>query len=150
MHPPVIHRDITPDNIVLNEDGKLVLVDFGAANEFLSTVTGTMIGKQGYMPPEQFRGRATTQSDIYALGCTLHFLLTGTDPEPLSQPRTREIAPSISDEVQQIVLACTEPELNTRIKDIHELSVRLLKVRDSITDHVIDLGGERVANEQRL
>ncbi len=74
--PPIIHRDITPDNIVLDRLGSIKLIDFGAANELLGTATGTLVGKQCYIPPEQFRGKATTQSDIYALGCTLYYLAT--------------------------------------------------------------------------
>ncbi len=81
--PPVMHRDLTPDNLVLRVDGQLVLIDFGAANAFVGTATGTMVGKQSYMPPEQLRGKSVPQSDIYALGCTCYFLLTGRDPTPL-------------------------------------------------------------------
>jgi len=59
------------------------LIDFGAANAFVGTATGTMVGKQSYMPPEQIRGKAVPQSDIYALGGTCYFLFTGNDPTPL-------------------------------------------------------------------
>jgi hypothetical protein len=85
MEPPVIHRDVSPDNFMLGRDGKIVLIDFGAANYFIGTVTGTMIGKQHYIAPEQFRGHATVQSDIYALAGTVFFLLTSQDPEPLHE-----------------------------------------------------------------
>jgi len=80
MDPPIIHRDITPDNIIVGEDGHLSVIDFGAANIFLGTATGTIVGKASYMPPEQFKGRTTTASDIYALGGVLHFITTGEDP----------------------------------------------------------------------
>jgi tRNA A-37 threonylcarbamoyl transferase component Bud32 len=81
---PVIHRDLSPDNIMLRSDGTLVLIDFGAANEFISQVTGTLVGKQAYMSPEQLRGKATPRSDYYALGATMYFLLTGEDPPAIS------------------------------------------------------------------
>lgn len=83
--PPVVHRDVSPDNIVLAYDGKLSLIDFGASNLFVGTATGTLVGKQAYISPEQFRGKASLASDIYSLGCTMAFVLTGRDPEPLSR-----------------------------------------------------------------
>lgn len=85
LDPPVIHRDVTPENLILRQDGKVVLVDFGAANQFLGTATGTFIGKQCYMAPEQLRGKASPSSDLYAFGATVYYLLTGSDPIPLSQ-----------------------------------------------------------------
>ena len=83
--PPVVHRDISPDNLMLGRDGRIFLIDFGAANHFLGTATGTMIGKQHYIPPEQFRGHASFASDIYAIAGTAFYMLTGRDPEPLTQ-----------------------------------------------------------------
>lgn len=84
QEPPIIHRDLTPDNIMLVGDKDLHLIDFGASNEFLGAATGTLVGKQSYISPEQFRGKATPQSDIYALGATVYYYLTGVEPEPLS------------------------------------------------------------------
>lgn len=84
QNPPVVHRDFTPDNLVLKDDGELVLVDFGAANEFVGTATGTLVGKQCYMAPEQIKGKAGPYSDMYSMGATLYFLLTGKDPEAIA------------------------------------------------------------------
>jgi serine/threonine protein kinase len=56
-----------------------------AKHQSVDTSTSTVVGKHHYMPPEQFRGKSTTQSDIYALGATLFFMLTGKEPEPMSQ-----------------------------------------------------------------
>jgi len=79
----VIHRDIKPENIIRPPDGKLVLVDFGAA-KFASrttlSVTGTVIGSAGYTAPEQARGKATFASDLYGLGVTCIHLLTHCEP----------------------------------------------------------------------
>ncbi|MBK9280784.1 MAG: protein kinase [Candidatus Obscuribacter sp.] len=58
QNPPLIHRDLTPDNIILRKDGSLCVVDFGAANELVGQPPGTMIGKQCYIAPEQLRGKA--------------------------------------------------------------------------------------------
>lgn len=82
--PCVVHRDITPDNLVLRSDNSICIIDFGAASQFLSSATGTIIGKQSYVSPEQFRGKAVPVSDLYSLAATLYFLLCGQDPEPLT------------------------------------------------------------------
>jgi tRNA A-37 threonylcarbamoyl transferase component Bud32 len=111
---PIIHRDFTPDNLLLKSDGTIVVIDFGAANFFLGTATGTMIGKQAYIAPEQLRGKATPQSDIYALGCSLYFLSTGSDPEPLSVSHPREKLSSISAPFDKIVADCTQMEKEDR------------------------------------
>ncbi|AFW94325.1 serine/threonine protein kinase [Anabaena sp. 90] len=89
LTPPVIHRDIKPQNIILSHDKKeLFLVDFGAvADTYHNTVTGgsTVVGTFGYMAPEQFRGQAFPSTDLYGLGTTLLFLLTGKSPTDLPQ-----------------------------------------------------------------
>jgi eukaryotic-like serine/threonine-protein kinase len=78
--PPIIHRDIKPQNILKNEQGDLYLVDFGAVQDTTLTGGSTVVGTFGYMAPEQFRGQATLSTDLYGLGTTIAFLLTGKDP----------------------------------------------------------------------
>lgn len=119
--PPVIHRDITPDNLVLREDGQVVIIDFGAANEVIGTATGTMIGKQAYIAPEQFRGRADKQSDLYALGGSMYYMLTGKDPEALSCSHPRTFKPEISPGVDALVAACTAEEITERMQSAEQL-----------------------------
>lgn len=105
--PPVLHRDLTPDNLMLSNDGKLFLIDFGAANAFLGTGTGTLVGKQSYIAPEQFKGKAMPASDQYSLGATLYYLLTGEDPEPLSTSDPRGTRAEISADVAELVARLT-------------------------------------------
>jgi hypothetical protein len=119
--PPIIHRDITPDNIVLDRLGSIKLIDFGAANELLGTATGTLVGKQCYIPPEQFRGKATTQSDIYALGCTLYYLATGTDPEPLSQSSLPDELKEKYPALNELIEKCTAMETDRRLQTAEDV-----------------------------
>jgi eukaryotic-like serine/threonine-protein kinase len=92
LTPPVIHRDIKPHNIIRDRSGQLYLVDFGAVQDTVRhTITGgsTVVGTLGYMAPEQFRGQATLTTDLYGLGTTLIFLLTGIDPIALPEKNMR-------------------------------------------------------------
>ncbi len=87
--PPIVFRDLKPANIMLGDDGNLVLIDFGIATLFAPQRVGTTIGTPGYAPPEQYQGLAEPRSDLYALAATLHHLLTGRDPakeSPFSFP----------------------------------------------------------------
>jgi tRNA A-37 threonylcarbamoyl transferase component Bud32 len=107
LNPPVVHRDFTPDNLILRADGTLKLIDFNVAQQIEESTTGTVVGKHAYLPPEQFRGETTWRSDLYALGATLQFLLTGADPEPISVSRPAEILPSISATLNDVVAKAT-------------------------------------------
>jgi len=78
--PPVIFRDVKPGNLMLRYDGRIMVIDFGIAKVFEHGQRGTMIGTEGYSPPEQYRGVAEPRGDIYALAATMHHLLTNRDP----------------------------------------------------------------------
>jgi serine/threonine protein kinase len=97
--PPVIYRDMKPSNVMLTPRGRVVLIDFGIARLFKSARKGTMIGTLGFAPPEQYQGAVDPRSDIYSLGATLHYALTGRDPEqfpPFSFPPVRDLRPEVS------------------------------------------------------
>lgn len=113
--PPIIHRDVTPDNLVLDRTGSIKLIDFGAANELIATATGTLVGKQAYISPEQFRGHAVPQSDIYSLGCTLYYLAEGSDPEALSQSSLVGESTVKMHALSSLISACTALELEDRL-----------------------------------
>ncbi|MBE9126271.1 MULTISPECIES: type IV pilin-like G/H family protein [unclassified Coleofasciculus] len=91
LSPPVLHRDIKPSNLILDSDGQVYLVDFGAVQDRATAegVTFTVVGTNGYAPPEQLWGRAVPASDLYALGATLIHLLTGISPADLPQRQMR-------------------------------------------------------------
>ncbi|HIA52030.1 MAG TPA: serine/threonine protein kinase [Candidatus Melainabacteria bacterium] len=144
--PPIIHRDLTPENIVLNENGSVKLIDFGAANEFVGTATGTLVGKQAYMAPEQLRGKASTLSDIYALGGTLHYLLTAKDPEPLSESSPKELRPDVPEELDQIVLKLTSMEEADRPQTALAIAEKFADLRMTIGSHADSSNGDNNNN----
>lgn len=121
LRPPVVHRDFTPDNLILRNDGKLKLIDFNVAQQVEETTTGTVVGKHAYLPPEQFRGEPTTQSDLYALGATLYYLLTGEDPEPISSSHPRAKVPEVSQDLDEIIARATNISEEDRYKSAAEI-----------------------------
>jgi serine/threonine protein kinase len=116
--------------LLLKNDGTIVVIDFGAANFFLGTATGTMIGKQAYIAPEQLRGKATPQSDIYALGGSLYFLSTGFDPEPLTPGHPRERVSSLSPAFDTLVAHCTQMEKEDRPKTARDVLSALQELKE--------------------
>ncbi len=133
QNPPIIHRDLTPDNLILSRDNRVVLVDFGAANEFVGTATGTLIGKQCYISPEQLRGKAVPQSDIYSFGGCIFYCLTGQDPTPLSVSDPKKLAPGTSAALIQLVSRCTAFEAEERPQSATAISEMLHPSRQAIT-----------------
>lgn len=129
--PPVIHRDFTPENLMLTEDGQLKLIDFNVAHRLESSSTRTVVGKHAYVPPEQFRGKPTAQSDIYALGATMYFLLTGEDPEPITRSDLTN-DPTVPPELALLVMKATEPNASDRFCTAKEVLVAL----DAISSQV--------------
>lgn len=89
--PPVIHRDIKPSNIMVDADGSLALIDFGAVQVVAQDAVGgsTVVGTTGYMPPEQLMGRAQPATDVYALAATTVHLITGMHPADLPVERMK-------------------------------------------------------------
>ncbi|MBX9688447.1 MAG: serine/threonine protein kinase [Candidatus Obscuribacterales bacterium] len=131
LNPAVIHRDFTPDNLILNPLEGIKLIDFNVAQQYEASATRTVVGKHSYIPPEQFRGRACPQSDLYALGATLYFLLTAEDPEPITEAHPNKLLPMISAELDKIVAKCTAQDLDKRYKTAHEIAADLKALKSS-------------------
>lgn len=125
--PPVVHRDFTPDNLMVNEEGEVKLIDFDVALQAEEAVKSkvTIVGKQNFLPPEQFRGHPCPQSDIYALGATLYFLLTAREPEALDSCHPQHITDTVSDHLDAFIARCTEPELRRRFRNIADMRADL-------------------------
>jgi serine/threonine protein kinase len=127
--PPIIYRDMKPSNVMLNSNGRVVLVDFGIARLFKAARKGTMIGTLGFAPPEQYQGLVDPRSDIYSLGATLHYVLTGRDPEkfpPFSFPPVRELCPGVSSNLAGAIDAALAYEVDGRPARVQEFRDMML------------------------
>ncbi|MEH2168473.1 MAG: protein kinase [Nostoc sp.] len=131
QEPPLIHRDIKPANLMVRSSGnRIVVLDFGAVKE-IGTAPGTRIGAEGYCAPEQERGQPLTQSDLYAIGPTLIFLLTGENPFKYYRQRGRNFrfdvakVPTISSQLRDAIDRVTEPLPRDRYQNAKELAAAL-------------------------
>lgn len=120
LEPPIVHRDFTPDNLILRDDGLLKLLDFNVAQQKAPTVTCTVVGKQAYLPPEQFRGKPGPQSDIYAMGASMYFLLAGEDPDAITSSHPKEKV-KVSEKLDALVAKATNLKLNERYASAVEI-----------------------------
>ncbi len=133
LTPPVIYRDLKPSNVMITSDGRAKLIDFGIARHFAPLSNATMIGTQGYAPPEQYRGKVEIRSDLYALGATMHHALSGRDPAtepPFSFPPLRKIAPELDPALALLVDQALAYDVVNRIPDATEFKQRLIEYRD--------------------
>jgi len=133
---PIVFRDIKPSNVMLDDFGRVKLIDFGIAKMFQSGKRGTMIGTEGYSPPEQYRGMADPRVDIYALGATIHHLVSKRDPRlepPFSfhQRPIHETNPSVSRELLEVVQRALEYEANDRYGSADEMKRALTSLRSA-------------------
>lgn len=158
---PIIYRDLKPANLMIDgNSGRVMLIDFGIARWVTQQEKGvTAVGTMGYAPPELFSGRVQPASDIYSLGATMFHLLTGADPQdnPLlifdftKNPRPRQIAPSLSSEMEQILMRAVEYKPEDRFRSAgemrRELAVHLDKLVTGRVSYGVpapQLGGETV------
>jgi len=129
--PPLIHRDIKPANLMVrNANNRVVVLDFGAVKE-IGTPPGTRIGAEGYCAPEQERGQPLTQSDLYAIGPTLIFLLTGETPFKYYRQRGKGYrfdvtkVPTITPQLREVIERVTEPLARDRYQSAKEFVAAL-------------------------
>jgi len=132
-HEPqaIVFRDLKPSNIMLESRGNIRVLDFGIAKVFQSGQQGTMIGTEGYTPPEQYRGVAEPRVDIYALGATMHHLLSKQDPQlepPFSfhERPIHEKNPLVSRELVEIIDRALDYEINNRYGSAAEIQRALM------------------------
>jgi serine/threonine protein kinase/ABC-type branched-subunit amino acid transport system substrate-binding protein len=120
--PPIVHRDIKPANIVIStKDKKAHLVDFGIARADVARNAKrkqtSALGTPGYAPPEQYQGNADPRSDLYALGATLHHLLTNRDPrnfQPFNYPPARTHNAQLAPETESVLVRASHNDIGQR------------------------------------
>jgi outer membrane protein assembly factor BamB/tRNA A-37 threonylcarbamoyl transferase component Bud32 len=132
-HKPdsIVFRDMKPSNVMVNQHNHIVLVDFGIAKPFQTGQKGTMIGTEGYSPPEQYRGESSAQADIYALGATLHHLLSRRDPrlEPpfsFAERPIRKINSNVSVELETVINTALQYNVEDRFKTVEDFKQALI------------------------
>ncbi|MFT3952503.1 MAG: serine/threonine-protein kinase [Oscillospiraceae bacterium] len=129
--PPIVHRDMKPANAMLKPDGRVMLIDFGAAREFKTgnVADTTCLGTRGYAAPEQYGGQGQTdaRTDIYCLGASLYHLITGNNPAnpPYEMRPIRQWNPAFSSGLEEIILKCTRTDPNERYQSCAELMYAL-------------------------
>lgn len=129
----IIFRDMKPSNVMINHNGDVMLVDFGIAKTFQTGQKGTMIGTEGYSPPEQYRGEATPLADIYSLGAALHHAITRRDPrlEPpfsFAERPIRRINQNVSVEFEAVVNTALQYNPGDRFPNAEAMKDALMNV----------------------
>lgn len=122
--PPIIYRDMKPANIMLKPEGNIKIIDFGIAREYKeqNLADTTVLGTKGYAPPEQYSGQTDARSDIFALGMTMHHLLTGVDPRSgEAYAPVRQWNPELSEGIEIIIDRCVEPAAENRYQSCSDL-----------------------------
>lgn len=149
-----IHRDVKPENVLISDDGRIKVGDFGLARAVTTaTSTGALIGTVAYLSPELVLGRpADARSDIYSVGIMLFEMLTGRQPFDGEVPiqvayqhvngtvgPPSALVPGLAAEVDELVQWCTSNDPENRPVDGNALLQELRHIRTNLTDAELDL-----------
>ncbi|WP_285724029.1 Stk1 family PASTA domain-containing Ser/Thr kinase, partial [Psychromicrobium xiongbiense] len=149
----LVHRDIKPENVLIADDGRIKVADFGLARAVTTTTsTGTLIGTVAYLSPELVLGRtADTRSDIYAVGIMLYEMLVGVAPfvgeVPIQVayqhvnsvvPAPSLALPGLAPDLDELVRWCTDPDPENRPADGGALLGELRHIRSTLSDAELD------------
>ncbi len=152
--PPIIHRDIKPSNFIKREpDGRIMIIDFGIARIFEPKKMGTLIGTPGYISPEQYAGQIDIRSDIFALGATMHQLLTGKDPAqgvPFDFPPLTSMRPDVSKKFEEIIEKCLQQEMDNRFATSTDLKNALISLRKPLSSPAVSVSKVEFVSKPEL
>jgi len=149
----VIHRDIRPSNILIDENDNIKITDFGTSTLLQDRqYATTRIGSPPYMAPEQFEGKAVFASDIYSAGCLFYEMLTGFPPIVLANPmeiykaaKAGNITPLIQKEprispgLNAVIMKALSPDLPTRYKQVCDILTDLDGLEKKKIDHTAEI-----------
>ena len=147
---PIVFRDLKPSNVMLTDGERIVLIDFGIAKVFQSKGKGTMIGTEGYCPPEQYRGMSEPRGDLYSLGAMMHHMLTRIDPR-LEAPFTfaerppTKINPAVTKQVEALIMRAVAYLPEDRFNTAEEMrdALDLCLARPRVGTHLISGPADR-------
>ncbi|MET3905043.1 Stk1 family PASTA domain-containing Ser/Thr kinase [Paenarthrobacter sp. 4246] len=149
----LIHRDIKPENVLIADDGRIKVGDFGLARAVsANTSTGALIGTVAYLAPELVLGQAAdARSDIYSAGIMLYEMLTGKQPYAGDSPiqvayqhvnavvgRPSDVVPGLAEDLDELVQWCTATDAENRPVDGAALLAELRHIRTTLTDQQLD------------
>ncbi len=149
----LIHRDVKPENVLIADDGRIKVGDFGLARAIsANTSTGALIGTVAYLAPELVLGQpADARSDIYSAGIMLYEMLTGKQPYTGDSPiqvayqhvnavvgRPSDAAPGLAEDLDELVQWCTAADAENRPVDGSALLTELRHIRTTLTDEELD------------
>ena len=150
--PPIVHRDIKPANIIISDkDKRAHLVDFGIARAEVAKNARrkqtSALGTPGYAPPEQYQGNADPRSDLYALGASLHHLLTNRDPRnfpPFSYPPLRTVNSQVSADTERVIAKVVNNDITQRYqsatamkRDIDDILLKRFGVSGTMSSYTL-------------
>ncbi len=149
LETPVMYRDLKPANIMLEPSGRIRIIDFGIAQEYRDRDNGALADvaalTRGYAAPEQYNPKymLNVRTDIYALGVTMHYLLTGKDPNkpPYHFRPARKLRPEASPAIEAVLKKCLQVNPDRRYASAEALLYEL--------EHLPDLG-RRIRNREML
>jgi serine/threonine-protein kinase len=126
---PIIYRDLKPSNLMLRPDGLVVFIDFGIARDFgPKDGPATRVITSGYSPPEQYFGKPEPRGDLYSLGATMHHLLTGVRPKPLTPCNPLHFNPSVLPLLDKLIYRLTSHDKEERPASARAVQYELFKL----------------------
>ena len=146
--PPLLHRDIKPENVIVRScDGEIMLVDFGLARGFSASCgqnTQTQVGTLGFAPLEQVKGKPEIRSDIYGVGATMWFMLTGEVPSPFEIQPIEEMRNDLFPGISEIVNRACNKQISRRFASAERMELAVRQTLAHLQGVPLDVRGEQL------